>query len=125
MNLLWEISFGEFILVTCILGGGAAWMTGRAMASTWKPYWQMVMYMVLLGLAVRFIHFSLFSGTFFLPPAGFATAAYYYVVDFVVLLAIALTGHRYTRAKQMSTQYSFLYLRSGPLAWRDRSGGTV
>ena len=31
-----ENSFGVFVLVTIILGGGAAWLAGRAVASAWS-----------------------------------------------------------------------------------------
>ncbi len=35
-----EDSFGVFMLVTVILGGGAAALAGRAIALTWRPSWQ-------------------------------------------------------------------------------------
>ena len=53
-----EGSFGVFLLVTVILGGGAAALAGRAIAETWRPWWQVVAYMLILGGAVRFIHFA-------------------------------------------------------------------
>ena len=31
---------GIFILLTVILGGGTAFLTGRAIAGTWRPWWQ-------------------------------------------------------------------------------------
>ena len=31
-----EPSIWEFFFVTCLLGGWAAWMTGRACAQTWR-----------------------------------------------------------------------------------------
>jgi hypothetical protein len=107
MNL-WEVSLFEFIRVTVILGGGAAWLTGRATARTWSPWWQLVLYVVLLTLALRFIHFALFEGTFFLPPADFATAIYYAGIDFVVLMIAAVIGRKVTRSRQMARQYGFL-----------------
>ena len=33
-----EPSFLSFFIVTCLLGGWAAWMTGKACAQTWRPY---------------------------------------------------------------------------------------
>ncbi len=118
--MIWEISLIEFILVTGILGGGTAWITGRATALTWGPWLQLVFYILLLTLALRFIHFSLFSGTFLLPYSTLATGLYYYAVDFIVLIAFATLGRRMTRAAQMATQYGFLYDRAGPLGWRLR-----
>ena len=29
----------SFLLVTVLLGGGAAWLAGRAIAQTWRPWW--------------------------------------------------------------------------------------
>ena len=56
-------------MVTGIIGGGAALMAGRALASTWRPYWYVLAYMVLLGAGVRFLHFALFAGDILLAPA--------------------------------------------------------
>ena len=105
---LWEISLFEFVRVTVILGGGTAWLTGRATALTWSPWWQLVFYVVLLTFALRFIHFSLFEGTFFLPFRDLSTALYYSAVDFVVLMIAAAIGRRVTRSRQMARQYGFL-----------------
>jgi hypothetical protein len=102
-----------FILVTVIMGGWTAWMTGRAIALTWRPQWQLPLYVLLLGLFVRFIHFALFEGTLLSP--------WYYAIDCVFLIAFALTGYRYTRATQMTTQYRWLYERNGPFGWKARS----
>ncbi|MDX5362440.1 MAG: hypothetical protein LPL00_12890 [Alphaproteobacteria bacterium] len=111
--LLWEVSFAEFLFVTVILAGGAAYLTGRAVALSWTHSAQLVIYMVLLAAATRFIHFALFSGTLL--------SLHYYVVDLAVLLAIGFLGKRITRAGQMSRQYSFAYRRAGPLGWSRKS----
>jgi hypothetical protein len=108
MMQLWEVSLFEFIRVTVILGGGAAWLTGRATARTWSPWWKLVLYVVLLTMALRFIHFALFEGTFFLPPSDFDTALYFAAIDFIVLLVAAAAGRQMTRAGQMKRQYGFL-----------------
>ena len=108
-----EGSFGVFVLVTIILGGGAAWLTGRAIAGTWRPAWQVAVYMLILGLAVRFIHMALFDGTLLSP--------HYYVVDTVVCLAFGFAGYRYTRAHQMVRQYGWLNEGAGLMRWRRRS----
>jgi hypothetical protein len=119
---IWEVSVVDFLLVSVFLGGGAAWLTGRATALTWTSWAILVLYVVLLTMATRFIHFSLFHGSFYLPPADFTTALYFSVVDFIILMAAAALGRQITRARQMSTQYHFLYDRAGPLGWRARSG---
>lgn len=119
--MLWEDTLLEFIGVTVILGGGAAWLAGRATALIWAPYWKLVVYTVLLTIALRFIHFSLFGGTFFLPPSNLATAFYFGAIDFVILLIAASLGRRVTRAGQMARQYAFLYEPVGRFGWRARS----
>lgn len=95
-----EDSFSVFVLVTVILGGSCAWLSARAVAQTWRPWWLAVVYMLILGLAVRFFHHALFDGTLFSP--------YYYAVDTLILSAIAIAGFRYTRSQQMVKQYGFL-----------------
>ena len=105
-----EGSFGVFLLVTVILGCGAAWLTGRAVAGTWRPWWQVVVYSLILGAAVRFIHFALFGGTLLSP--------HYYLVDCLFLFAAAALGFRMERARQMVTQNSWINSRGGLLRWR-------
>lgn len=108
-----EPSIWQFFFVTCLLGGGAAWMTGRACAQTWRNYVNLVLYLLLLGIAVRFIHHALFNGTMFSPQ--------FYLVDTVVLLIIGSLGYRYTRTNQMVTQYHWLYERASLLGWKSKS----
>lgn len=102
-----------FLLVTVIMGGWAAWMSGRAVALSWKPPVQLFFYIILLGMLVRFIHFALFQGTLL--------SLRFYLVDTVILMTIAFAGWRYMRTTQMTTQYRWLYERSGPFAWRERN----
>lgn len=107
-------SLGEFLLVTVVLAGGAAWLTGRAVARTWRSYLQLALYVLLLAAVTRFIHFALFHGPL-LSGVG-------YLIDLGVLAALALTGFRVTRTNQMVTQYEWLYERTGPFGWRPRPG---
>jgi len=95
-----ENAFGIFLLVTVVLGGGAAWLTGRALARTWRPWWGVMLAVLPLGLGVRFIHFALFEATFL--------SLHYYLVDTAVALLFALAGYHVTRARQMAQQYGFL-----------------
>ncbi|GAB5506883.1 MAG: hypothetical protein Rhirs2KO_20460 [Rhizobiaceae bacterium] len=112
-SLLWEVSAWEFVFVTVILAGGAAYLTGRALARTWQGATTLFLYMLLLTAATRFIHFALFSGTLL--------SLYYYIIDLIVITAIAFLGMRVTRAKQMATQYSFEYQRSGSMGWTKKN----
>jgi len=102
-----------FLFVTCVMGGWAAWMTGRAMATTWRRYPVLVAYLVLLALAVRFIHFALFQGTLL--------SLHYYVVDLIVVQLIGAAGYRHTRVGQMTSRYRWLYLADGPMFWKERA----
>jgi len=111
-----EDSFGVFLLVTVVLGGGAAWLAGRAIAATWRPWWHVAFYMLILATAVRFLHFALFDATLL--------SAHYYLVDLAVCLALGFLGFRTTRAAQMVTQYRWINVRSGAFSWGRRAGGT-
>ena len=105
-----EQSFGVFILVTIILGGGAAVLAGRAIAATWRPWWQVVAYGFILGGAVRFIHFSLYDGTFL--------SLHYYFVDTLLCVAFGFLGFRAARAARMVSQYRWLNEPAGLMRWR-------
>lgn len=112
MGVLWEVNLVDFLLITVILGGGAAYLTGRAVALTWRPWLQLVVYTIGLTFAVRFVHYALFHGTLL--------SLYFGLVDFIILLIIGSIGFRVTRAGQMATQYSWLYSRNSPFSWSQR-----
>lgn len=105
-----EDSFGIFLLVSVILGGGAAALAGRAIAHTWRPWWQVIGYALILGAAVRFIHFALFTGTLL--------SLHYYAIDTAICVAAGFLGFRAARASQMATHYRWIYEPNGPLRWR-------
>jgi hypothetical protein len=109
-----EPSAWLFIFVTCVLGGAAAWMTGRAFAFEWRSPAALAVALLFLGLVTRFIHHALFSGTMF--------TLQYYVVDTAILMIFGFVSFRFHRTQQMITQYYWLYERNGPLAWRERTG---
>jgi hypothetical protein len=106
-------SIWVFVLLTVIIGSGAAALTGRAIASAWRPWWHLVGLVLLLGAAVRFLHFALFEGTLL--------SAIYYVVDTAVCLAFALLGFRLTRVSQMINCYGWINQRANLFAWRRRN----
>jgi hypothetical protein len=91
---------GPFLLVTVVLGGGAAFIAGRAVAQTWRPWSQGILYMLILGAAVRFIHYALFDGAIASLPA--------YGLDTAVVIAFFVAGFRAMRTQQMARQYGFL-----------------
>jgi ABC-type transport system involved in multi-copper enzyme maturation permease subunit len=110
VQLIDEDSIWIFLLVSIVLGGGASALAGRAIATTWRPWWQVVVYGFILGIAVRFIHFSVFNGTL--------VSAYYYLVDTAVCVAFGFLGFQTSRAAQMVAQYRWLNEPAGLLRWR-------
>ncbi|MCB1507139.1 MAG: hypothetical protein KDJ47_19415 [Hyphomicrobiaceae bacterium] len=88
-----------YAVLTFALGGAAARVTGQAIAETWKPYWQLIWYMLLLAAAVRFFHFALFSEPLLSPL--------HYLGTFVLLMAMAALGHYQARVRQMRSQYGW------------------
>jgi hypothetical protein len=99
-----------FLLVTVAMGGGAAYVSGKAIAQTWRPYWHVPLYMVILAAAIRFCHFALFQE----PLISLKS----FTVDLLVALVAASFGYRLVRAGQMARQYAWLYRRRGLLSWR-------
>jgi hypothetical protein len=99
-----------FPLVTLGMGGAAAYLSGRAIAQTWRPFWHVPLYMLALAAAIRFCHFALFQE----PLISLRSFA----VDLLVALVAASFGYRLLRAGQMARQYAWLYQRRGLLSWR-------
>jgi hypothetical protein len=97
-------------LVTIGMGGAAAYLSGRAIAQTWRPFWQVPLYMLALAAVVRFFHFALFGEPFLSLPS--------YAVDFATAFAASALGYRTVRGHQMRTQYGWLMRASGPLGSR-------
>lgn len=107
-----EPSVLKFALVTVLMGGWTAWRTGRASAESWRSLPGLVFYVALLGVAIRFIHHALFGGTMF--------TLHYYLIDTAFLLAFAYAGFRFTRTRQMTTSYYWLYQKTSPFTWAAR-----
>lgn len=101
-----------FIGITGLLMGFAAFMSGQALANTWRPMWQVVPYCLLLGGADRFLTWGLFQGELFLLSG--------YLIDTLVLMSIAALAYRMTLARKMVTQYPWIYERTGVFTWRKK-----
>lgn len=112
MSLLSDDGPWVFLVLTVILGGGAAFLSGRGLARSWKPFGRVFFYMALLAAALRFFHYALFNGTLL--------SLHYYLVAYGILLIGASLGYRAMRTTQMVTQYRWLYERTSPLTWRTR-----
>jgi hypothetical protein len=89
-----------FLLVTVIMGGATAYVTGRSIAETWRPMWHAIGYALITALAVRFIHFALFEEVLL--------SLRNYLVDCSVLILASILGYILTRRRQMLAQYAVL-----------------
>jgi hypothetical protein len=114
MEALLGTSVGVFVGLTVIIAGGAAIMTGRALADGWKSFWQVVFACFGLTLADRFLVYALFEGDL-LSLSGF-------VIDFAVITALALLAWRVTLVRKMVSQYPWRYERISLFKYRERPG---
>jgi hypothetical protein len=117
MESLLGSSIPVFIGMTVVLFGGAAWMTGRALAVSWKPLWMALPYGALLGLGARFLTFALFEGEF-LSLSGYLSST-------AVLVLVTLLAYRLYHVRQMVQQYPWMYERRWLVAWREKEQGEV
>lgn len=113
MGLVFGTPVAVFIGLTVVVMGGAGYLTGRALAATWRPVWKVLPPCLALGAADRFLTFALFGGEL-LSASG-------YVADTLVILAAGLIAFRLTRARKMVMQYPWLYETRGPFSWRGRA----
>ena len=101
-----------FVILTCILGGGAAFAAGRALALGWRPYALLFVYMLIFTCGIRFLHFALFQNELL--------SLKYYISHGLVIELLALLGFRMTMARQMVEKYPFAYERSGLFDWKEK-----
>ncbi len=94
--------------------GFPAFATGQALAATWRPAVWVAVYCLMLGLADRFIAWSLFDAEL-LSVGG-------YLIDSAALVAIGLAAFAVTRARKMVSQYPWLYESKGLFGWRRIDG---
>jgi hypothetical protein len=106
-------SLTMFFFADIVLGGLAAALAGRAIATSWRPWWHVLVYMMLLAVGVRFLHYSVFGSTFL--------SLHYYLVDAVVCLIFGFLFYRMRRVDQMVSCYKWINRRAGPLRWHPRA----
>jgi hypothetical protein len=99
--------------IVLMIGLWTAWRTGKAVAESWKDYPMVIGYVLLLGVLLRFLHFSLFQGPFL--SIGF------YALDVVLLLIVATAGFRHRRTRQMVENYYWLYEKSSAFSWHKKN----
>ena len=100
------------IVMVGIFGGGAAWMSGRAVAENWRPVWQAIASAFVLALATRFLTYGLFDGEL-LSLVG-------YLRDTILLTVLAVMAWRMRLAAKMADQYPWLYQSAGPFGWKTK-----
>ena len=99
-----------FVVMTVMIFGAAATLTGQALADTWRPAWYLPLYVALLGAVDRFLQFALFGGELLSIAA--------YITDSIILLVIGALAYRLRLASKMVTQYPWRFERAGLLRWR-------
>ena len=88
-----------FFAFTVVLGGTAAFMTGRALATAWRPPGSVALAAVPLAGAVRFLHATL---------AEEPTDAVKALLTFALMIAFAWLGYALRRRAQMARQYPWV-----------------
>lgn len=109
-------SIGVFLGLTVVLVGGCAFLTGQAIANTWRSFWQILPYSLLLAATNRFLAFALFGETLL--------AVVPFLVSWAVVFGLGMLGYRITLADLMVHQYPWLYERQGLLGWREKRSVT-
>ncbi len=89
-----------FLLVSVVMGGSTAYVSGRAIADTWRPLWHAFVYALTIALGVRFIHFALFD--------ELLVSGRNYLADCIICCIAAYAGYALARRHQMQRQYSAL-----------------
>jgi hypothetical protein len=114
-DLVGSVSWPVFIFVTLVLFGWVAVMAATALARMWRPWWQNIVYGLVLGLANRVLEMMLFDGPL-LSLQG-------YIVDTTYIVIVMLLVYRAALTRRMLIQYPWLYERVGPFEWRTKVTG--
>ncbi len=103
-----------YLLLSLAIGGAVAVLMGRNFAQNWRSPGMLVLASLGLALGVRFLHYALFAEPLL--------TVWGYAADAATVALLALLGFRWRRTEQMTTQYYWLYERTGPLTWRNKNG---
>jgi len=115
MDDLLGARLGVYLGIMVVMMGGAAFLTGQAVALIWRPARQIAAYSVLLVFTGRFLIFALFDGDPLAVPGLF--------IDYALMTGLAWSAHRLTVVTKMVNQYPWLYERTGPWSFREKSTG--
>ncbi|MEZ5670031.1 MAG: hypothetical protein R3F55_21865 [Alphaproteobacteria bacterium] len=115
------------IVVTVILFGFLAFMTGASVARGWASLGRLALYCALLAVGERFMAHAIVWDRFYMILDIFWTDEgvslgfdAYYFVALASCLFFAFVAYYSTRASLMVRQYPWLYERTGPFGWRHR-----
>lgn len=114
-GLFFETDSGvRYILrgIVVALGFWTAWRTGKSVADGWDNYPRVVIYTLLLGVVLRFLHHALFAGPML--------SGFYYVMDVVMLLIVSSASFRIRRTSQMVNNYYWLYDRNSAFSYKKK-----
>lgn len=114
-GLLFETDTGvRYILrgLVLLIGFWTAWRAGNAAAEGWQNYPAVVVYSLMLGFVMRFLHHALFDGPIISPL--------YYCLDVLLLLVFSTAGFRMRRTRQMSENYYWLYEKTSAFSWKKK-----
>ncbi len=100
------------LVFNLILAGPASFMAGQGVASTWRPWPQIIFYSGLLSAGLRFFDYALAGGEL-LSIGGF-------VLGWAVQFVLAGFAYRLTHVRQLVRQYPWLYRRKGLMGWEER-----
>lgn len=117
METILGSSLPVFIGLTLFVFGGCAYLTGQALAEGWKTPGMVLAYALIMGLGDRFLVFALFGGPL-LAPVGF-------IVHTAAISAVTWVSYRMALAHRMTSQYPWLYERSGPFGWKEKVGARI
>lgn len=109
-GLIWpDVATGWYsFLLLILLGAAAAYSSGSAFAQTWSSRALIIPATLALSLFVQFLHFALYEEDLL--------SLHYWLVNWIVLLAVGALGYSVMRSRQMSTQYSWAFQSRG-ITW--------
>ena len=113
MEALLGISLLGFVIITLVMFGFCAFMTGQALAKGWHAAWKLLPYGALLACGDRFIGYALGGGDL-ASISGF-------LISWLVLTVISFAAFRFTQARKMVSQYPWMYEPAGPFGWKAKA----
>ena len=99
----------SLLIMDGALGGLGAWLIAKAVASSWRPWSLAMMYALLLGSFLHFLHYALFKQPF--AHLGHWTA------HTAILLSMTGLAYRYHYGRMLARQYPWEIKVTGLFSW--------